>query len=586
MGRQHKYIIADPKPPTDSTDVDLKLKDVEEGEVEKKRYMCGGFFGFSCLAIVAFIIGAILVAGISAIATLGALGYLDMMKGTIRPKPTYTTKTETPTVTSVYNVTTQSPNVTITTTELPTKTELTTELPVITSSLSPVTTSHSTTPKITTAIPSLGYNYSEVLHKSILFYEAERSGELPPDNRIPYRRDSAMEDQGLNGEDLTGGWYDAGDHLKSTFSTAYAVSTLTWGFLAFPDGYREAGEYDRFLDSIKWPLDWLLKAHTIPGEELYVQVGLPSADHRYWGRPEEMTMDRPAYKIDAENPGSDVAGQTAAAMAAGYLAFRDSDPDYADTLLNNSRLLYTFASTYRGRYSDVLDTVIYTSGAYGDELAWAAVWLHLATGEQSYLDDAMEFYEEFELWKNPRHLLLLYNITNDGQYSSKFKKCMNMWLPGGGINRVFNGQLAVYLDWGSLRYTSTMAFLALVAADIGIRPTAYRDFAISQINFMLGDGGRSYVVGFGENPPQRVHHRAASCPDMPTSCRWNYFGSSEPNPQILYGALAGGPNKAGVYQDSRSSYETNEVAIDYNAGFQSAIAGMLNLQVIGVDTST
>ena len=52
------------------------------------------------------------------------------------------------------------------------------------------------------------YNYAEVLQKSILFYEAQRSGRLPADNRIPWRGDSALQDHGAGGEDLTGGWYD------------------------------------------------------------------------------------------------------------------------------------------------------------------------------------------------------------------------------------------------------------------------------------------------------------------------------------------------------------------------------------------
>ena len=43
---------------------------------------------------------------------------------------------------------------------------------------------------------------------SILFYEAQRSGHLPDDNRITWRGDSALDDKGYNGEDLTGGWYD------------------------------------------------------------------------------------------------------------------------------------------------------------------------------------------------------------------------------------------------------------------------------------------------------------------------------------------------------------------------------------------
>lgn len=54
------------------------------------------------------------------------------------------------------------------------------------------------------------YNYDEVLMKSILFYEAQRSGKLPDDSRIPWRGDSSLLDAGDNGEDLTGGWYDGG----------------------------------------------------------------------------------------------------------------------------------------------------------------------------------------------------------------------------------------------------------------------------------------------------------------------------------------------------------------------------------------
>jgi len=46
------------------------------------------------------------------------------------------------------------------------------------------------------------YNYAEVLAKSLLFYEAQRSGELPPDNRIDWRGDSAL------GDDVPGGYYD------------------------------------------------------------------------------------------------------------------------------------------------------------------------------------------------------------------------------------------------------------------------------------------------------------------------------------------------------------------------------------------
>lgn len=52
------------------------------------------------------------------------------------------------------------------------------------------------------------YDYDQVLRLSLMFYEAQRSGHLPADNRIPWRSDSATADKGQNGEDLSGGYYD------------------------------------------------------------------------------------------------------------------------------------------------------------------------------------------------------------------------------------------------------------------------------------------------------------------------------------------------------------------------------------------
>ena len=49
-----------------------------------------------------------------------------------------------------------------------------------------------------------------------------------------------------------------------------------------------------------------------------------------------MTTDRRAYKIDRNNPGSDLAGETAAAMAAASIVFRRSDPSYSAELLRHA----------------------------------------------------------------------------------------------------------------------------------------------------------------------------------------------------------------------------------------------------------
>lgn len=74
-----------------------------------------------------------------------------------------------------------------------------------------------------------------------------------------------------------------------------------------------------------------------------------------------MTTDRRAYRIDPSNPGSDLAGETAAAMAAASLVFRHSNPAYANTLLNHAYQVYTQIFIYHFNDLHSFDNVGYRS---------------------------------------------------------------------------------------------------------------------------------------------------------------------------------------------------------------------------------
>ena len=52
------------------------------------------------------------------------------------------------------------------------------------------------------------YDYATALGMSMLFYEAQRSGSLPANQRVKWRGDSALSDGSDVGFDLTGGYYD------------------------------------------------------------------------------------------------------------------------------------------------------------------------------------------------------------------------------------------------------------------------------------------------------------------------------------------------------------------------------------------
>lgn len=72
----------------------------------------------------------------------------------------------------------------------------------------------------------------------------------------------------------------------------------------------------------------------------------------------------------------------------------------------------------------------------------------------------------------------------------------------------------------------------------------------------------------------------SSCPDRPASCGWEAYTHRGPNPQILYGALVSGPDENDFYEDKREEYVYNEVTLDYNGGFQSAVAGLKYLEML------
>jgi hypothetical protein len=68
-----------------------------------------------------------------------------------------------------------------------------------------------------------------------------------------------------------------------------------------------------------------------------------------------MTMARPAFKIDASNPGSDLAGETAAALAAASIFYENiGEAAMASDALDHAKDLFTFADENRGVYTDAI----------------------------------------------------------------------------------------------------------------------------------------------------------------------------------------------------------------------------------------
>jgi endoglucanase len=228
---------------------------------------------------------------------------------------------------------------------------------------------------------------------------------------------------------------------------------------------------------------------------------------------------------------------------------------------------------------------------YNDELVWGAIWLYLATEDLKYLNKAEHYYDYLNTethsnlrsykwthsWDDKAYgsYVLLAKLTGKDKYIQDAERWLDYWTDGYMGERIYYtpGGLAMLDEWGSLRYAANTAFLAFIYGDWVKdfnKKEKYHSFAERQINYILGANPkqRSYVVGFGNNPPTKPHHRGAHG-------SWaNSIDSPKKSRHILYGALVGGPDRNDNYIDDRANFQMNEVATDYNAGFTGAIAKM------------
>lgn len=492
-------------------------------------------------------------------------------------------------------------------------------------------------------------NYTVALTKALLFFDAQKSGKLPKNHKVSWRRNSGLSDG--NATDfpfkwgLVGGYYDAGDNTKFHFPMSFAMSMLSWSVVEYEHKYRAIGEYDHVRDLIKWGTDYLLLTFNNSAtriDKVFTQVGgsknrsiIPD-DHTCWMRPEDMNYDRP---VQSSSSASDLGAEMAAALASASIVFRDNAA-YSKKLSKGAETVFEFARNKgrRGRYSDHNDfiTPYYNSSGYFDEYMWGAAWLYFATGNKTYitlatdsgfpknskafyrlpgqgvlswdnkLPAAMLLMTRYRIFLNPGYpyeeMLSMYqNVTELNMCSYLHHYNSYNWTKGGMI------ELHYWQPQQPLQYVANAAFLAnlyadyLTAANIPgmncgptfISSNILRDFATSQMNYILGDNPMkmSYVVGYGKKFPRHVHHRAASIPSdgKKYSCKdgFKWLNTRNPNPHNITGAMVGGPDKFDQFKDVRSSYNYTEPTLVGNAGLVAALTSLTTTGgAVGIDKNT
>ncbi|XP_016493625.1 endoglucanase 12-like [Nicotiana tabacum] len=463
------------------------------------------------------------------------------------------------------------------------------------------------------AVASIDYGIA--LTKSLLYFEAQRSGKLPPNQLVQWRGDSALQDGKDAGIDLTGGYYDAGDNVKFGFPMAFTVTMLAWSVVEFGEELEAKKELTNTLNAIKWGTDYFIKAHTQP-HVLYGEVGDGNSDHQCWERPEDMTTPRNSYKVDEQHPGSDLVGETAAAFAAAAIAFNKSDSNYSSQLLIHAKELFDFAKKFQGQYQTSISVAgqFYSSTGYEDELLWAATWLLKATQDKTYLDyindqatssggtrsmfswDDKYVGAQVLIAKNLLEKKFPWNESSLSQYKKNAEEFICNCIQKGNNNiKKTNGGLLWWQPWNNLQYVTAATFVITSYADTlfatknslqcatgTVESSNLITFVKSQVDYILGENPKkmSYMVGFGTNYPQKIHHRGASIVSIKkdrttVSCSEGFslwFYKNAPNPNILDGAIVGGPDISDNYNDSRSNFQQAEAATANTAPLVGVLA--------------
>ena len=374
--------------------------------------------------------------------------------------------------------------------------------------------------------------------------------------------------------DVEGGWADAGDYLKFTANTAYALTEMITTTRLL-DG-------NRALDNeIRFGLRWLSKVWDGRRGVLYAQVGLGTGseefgflgDHDVWrlpeaddardagpGDPEFFVKFRPVFPANApgEPLSPNLAGRVAAAFALAAQLEAGRDPRLARSYLDKAAAVFAIARTTDvGELITAFPHAFYPESSWEDDMELGATELALAARRlgdarwESWARQATTWAKAY-IASDPGESLNLYD-TSGLAHADLIKLLRSAAVPGAvlGVDDLV-GDLRHQLTLGATAAAAspfrtavdvtdfdaaTRSFGFAAVAGLYQRATGDRrfaEFAVRQRAFALGANawGVSLVVGVGSNYPRCPHHQTA-----------NITG------RLLYGAVVNGPNGADNFED-------------------------------------
>jgi hypothetical protein len=254
--------------------------------------------------------------------------------------------------------------------------------------------------------------YSMLRDAVLKFYGINRSG----NSESWFHPPSHVKDGSLANVDMTGGWYDCGDHLKEAQTISYSLAQLAVTAAAFEDRDQDNYAFNQseinntddvpdILREAKFGAEYVIKAYDAAKgvvSAMPVSVGNIGKDHGWWGSPEFQdnalhdrggptsrilrSDDHPAEDSGLEL-GSTASGNFAAGLAIVSKIWNRYDSTFAKKSLTVAKALYDYGKAKKS----LTNTAAYSGGSeYNDEMGFAAICLFYATADKTYLNDAVE----------------------------------------------------------------------------------------------------------------------------------------------------------------------------------------------------
>jgi endoglucanase len=413
--------------------------------------------------------------------------------------------------------------------------------------------------------------------------------------RVPhYETDSdVITDAGLTriagspAVDAEGGWFDAGDYLKFTHSTAYADALLFASQRALGTAAPAA-----LGAEARHGVDWLEKMWDQRTRTLYIQVGIGSGnedgtftgDHDLWRLPEKddadtshtdryATAHRPVFRAAA--PGARVspnlAGRISAAFALAAQVDAARHPGRAAAEYRAATSLYAMADTASppNPLTTALPHAFYPEDTWRDDMefgaaeialaaqrlghpsaayvsaaaTWAKAYIAHDTGDTFNLYDtsALAHADLIHAIAAARHPSGLAVTTSDlvrdlkRQVSTGAKRSAADIFRAGGVYTDFDA------DSHTFGFLTTEALYKQAGGD-----SSYDTFATDQRDWLLGANawGTSFMVGEGTTFPRCMQHQVA-----------NLKGSADGSSPVATGAVVNGPNSEDQFSDGLGDYQ-------------------------------